>query len=57
MAAEDCVIGAAQDGSDHFVYNEATKTLYFDVDGNGRAKAVALVTFTEGMDGWSLWLA
>ena len=57
VAAEDCVIGAAQDGSDHFVYNEATKTLYFDVDGNGRAKAVALVTFTEGMDGWSLWLA
>lgn len=56
VSAEDCVIGAAQDASDHFLYDSATKTLSYDVDGNGSARAIALVTFAEGMNGWSLWL-
>ncbi|MBL8561398.1 MAG: calcium-binding protein [Gemmobacter sp.] len=57
VSAEDCVTGAAQDASDHFIYNSATHTLYFDADGNGSARAVALVTFETDMAGWSLWFA
>ena len=57
VSAEDCVMGVALDASDHFIYRSETNTLYFDADGNGRGRAVALVTFEAGMDGWSLWFA
>ena len=57
VSAADCAMGAAQDASDHFIYNSATNTLYFDADGSGSGRAVALVTFETGMDGWNLWFA
>lgn len=45
LAADQFVQGTrALDANDYFIYNNGT--LFYDVDGNGQAKAVAIVTLT-----------
>ena len=45
LEAENFIAGAkALDTDDYFVYNNGT--LYYDADGSGKKKAVAVVTLT-----------
>ena len=45
LAADQFVQGTrALDANDYFIYNNGT--LFYDVDGSGKAKAVAIVTLT-----------
>lgn len=49
IEADQVAVGSgykkALDANDFFIYNTATGYLYFDKDGNGKAKAVQLATF------------
>lgn len=56
VSSADLALNTAKDASDHWIYRTADQTLYFDADGSGSGKAVALVSFTGGVDGWNLWL-
>ncbi|HRK43105.1 MAG TPA: calcium-binding protein [Gemmobacter sp.] len=58
ISLDDCVFDRAQEANDHWVYVRATKTLFFDANGNEAGGRVAIATFTDanGMEGWNLWL-
>lgn len=57
VASADLAYETAKDATDHWIYRSVSHTLYFDADGSGHGKAVAIVTFENGMDGWNLWLS
>ena len=58
ISLDDCVFDRAQEANDHWVYVRATKTLFFDANGNAAGGRVAIATFTDanGMEDWNLWL-
>jgi Ca2+-binding RTX toxin-like protein len=50
LAAERFVVGAAaQDGNDNIIYDDATGSLLFDVDGNGTAAAIQFAQLSPGL--------
>lgn len=56
ISMADCAMNTAKDAGDHWVYHQASRTLYFDADGNGSGKGVAIATFEGGTFAWNLYL-
>ncbi|GGO25685.1 hypothetical protein GCM10010991_05610 [Gemmobacter aquaticus] len=56
ISMADCAMNTAKDASDHWVYDQASRTLYFDADGNGSGAGVAIATFEGGTFAWNLYL-
>jgi len=50
LSANAFFIGAvAHDADDRIIYNDATRALLFDADGNGAGAAVQFATFSTGL--------